>query len=329
MSASGDKAIARWLAKRQPRWKQIVAALEGLGERRSDPQDVDLIATEYRGLARDCSLTQRVLPGTRLTESLNALYARTHDALHRNPSRFWRDLKSLFQQDAPAVFAALRMQMTFVTLLFAVAALAGWLLISENPELAALFASPSMIDGMQQGELWTEGLFNVVPSAVLSVSIIQNNVMVTLFAFCLGAFFGLGTFYIIGLNGMMLGGIFAATHHYGLADGLFEFVVAHGLVEISVILIAGAAGMRVGEALARPGDMTRTEAFQNAVGDAAKLLPVGALLLVGCGLIEGYLSPDPGFPLASRIAVGVCYWVLMVLLLSGRMWRGSDAPLKS
>jgi hypothetical protein len=51
-----------------------------------------------------------------------------------------------------------------------------------------------------------------------------------------------------------------------------------------------------------------------------------ALLLVGAGLIEGFVSPDPRFALPARIAIGVCYWCVMVALLSGRLFARRGAP---
>jgi len=85
----------------------------------------------------------------------------------------------------------------------------------------------------------------------MSVELLTNNIVVSFFAFCSGIIFGLGTFYLIGMNGLSLGAFFAFTGQHGLADRLFDFVIAHGCVELSCICIAGAAGAYVGEALIR------------------------------------------------------------------------------
>ena len=58
-------------------------------------------------------------------------------------------------------------------------------------------------------------MLNVVPSSVLSLQILTNNIVVSLFAYCAGFLFGLGTFYILGLNGLMLGAVFAFTGQHG------------------------------------------------------------------------------------------------------------------
>ncbi len=142
----------------------------------------------------------------------------------------------------PAAMSAMSVHLLAVTLLFIVSAVTGAWLIYSYPDLIAMFASPQLIATVERGELWTDGLLNVTPSAVLSVSILTNNIVVSFFAFCSGIVFGLGTFYLIGMNGLSLGAIFAFTGQHGLADGCSISSIAHGCVELSCICIAGAAG---------------------------------------------------------------------------------------
>ena len=85
-----------------------------------------------------------------------------------------------------------------------------------------LVASEQMIATVEGGNLWTDDILNVVPSSMLSVQILANNVTVSLFAYAVGIIFGLGTFYIIALNGLMIGGIFAFTYQHHLAMKLLS-----------------------------------------------------------------------------------------------------------
>jgi uncharacterized membrane protein SpoIIM required for sporulation len=178
-----------------------------------------------------------------------------------------------------------------------------------------------MIDQVQSGQLWTDGLLNVTPSSVLSIKIATNNITVTLFAFVLGAFYGIGTLYIIGLNGFMLGSMFAYTAAYGLDERLFAFIIAHGVVELSVIIISGAMGMQLGEALIRPGNRNRLQAFQETCINAGKILLAATPFLIFAGLIEGFISPDPHFNLLGRVTIGICsgaiFWLIMLSGLPG------------
>jgi uncharacterized membrane protein SpoIIM required for sporulation len=126
----------------------------------------------------------------------------------------------------------------------------------------------------------------------------------------------------------MLGAVFAFVSAHGLGDELFGFIVAHGCVELSVMCLSGAAGAAVGEALIRPGEQGRAAAFHSAALRSGEVLIACAVLLVGAGLIEGYVSPDPRFGLPARVAIGVSYWLFMLALLSGRLlrWRRPGAP---
>jgi len=215
-----------------------------------------------------------------------------------------------------------------VTMLFFIAIVTGWWLIYSYPDLIAMFASSKLIATVERGELWTEGLLNVTPSAVLSVEILTNNIVVSYFAFVSGLIFGLGTFYIIATNGLSLGAMFAFTGQHGLADGLFDFVIAHGCVELSCICLAGAAGAYLGETLVRPGERTRAEAFRLAASESIRVMMAVTLLLFVCGFIEGYVSPDPDVPRWARIVIGVGYFIFMVSFLRGYVFgrsRGGPA----
>lgn len=317
MSAAGEnEAVARWFDARLPVWQRAADALGRLERGRSAPPETVLTALRaYPELARDLSIARRAAPRGNLTRRLEGLYRELHRSIFRRPVRIRQDLVELFRRDAPAVAWRLRWHILSVALLFAGSAAAGAWLVHTYPELVSLFASERMIATVEGGQLWTDGLLNVTPPSLLAVSIFTNNIVVSLFAMSLGTLYGLGTIYIIGMNGMMIGGIFAFSARHDLAHRLFEFVAAHGFVELTVIAVAGAVGVSLGEALARPGRATRTAAFQRATADGAKLMTVCAVFLVGAGIIEGFVSPDPDHPLPARLAIGLAYLALFVLML--------------
>ena len=315
------------LQQRAAHWQEVAALLPQLEDGKPISEEVlKETLQHYPELARDLAVARRHAPTSRVTRHLEALYAGLHRALFRAPAATYRDAQKLFGEEIPAVVHELRWQILSVSLGFVLTALAGWWLVSTYPELAALFASEAMIRTVQSGELWTDNLLNVMPSSVLSVQILTNNIMVALTAMSLGVLYGLGTIYIIGLNGLMLGGVFAFTAQHDMAQRLLEFVFAHGCVELSVIAVAGAVGFSIGEALARPGQLTRTQAFQRAVQRGSKLMLLCVIFLFGAGIIEGYISPDPRFDFTVRVAVGIAYWVVFVLALGGwRLFRRSPA----
>ena len=318
--AARERALTVSLMKRAALWRDADARARRLAHGRSDDAaDATRMADDYRLLAHDLARVRTLLPDSRTREYLEAAYARAHATLHHGAWRLGSALLELFRDELPGVSAALAPHIAWSTGIFVLTVVAGYALVDRYPELIALFASPDLIASVEHGRLWTAGLLNVVPSSVLSVQILANNIVVSLIAYCAGFFFGLGTLYILGLNGLMLGAVFAFVSRHGLAGQLAAFIVPHGCVELSVMCLSGAAGAAVGEALVRPGQASRIESFRVAALSSGKLLAACAVLLVGAGLIEGFVSPDPRFPLWSRIVIGVGYWAVMLALLSGRL----------
>jgi len=319
-SSTLRQALAASVLQRAGLWRDADARARRLADGRTDDAaDATRMADDYRLLAHDLARLRALLPDTRARSYLEGVYARAHATLHHGAVPLGRALLVLLGDELPAVVRWLRPYILWSAVIFALSVCAGYALIARYPELIALFASPDLIATVERGQLWTEGLLNVVPSSVLSVALLTNNIIVSLFAYCAGFLFGLGTLYILGLNGLMLGAVFAFVSQHGLTGQFLSFVVAHGCVELSVMCLSAAAGAAVGEALIRPGPGGRIESFRVAALRSGTLLIACALLLIGAGLLEGYVSPNPRFAPWARIAIGISYWLFMVALLSGRL----------
>jgi uncharacterized membrane protein SpoIIM required for sporulation len=327
---TNEQALRTALLQRSGQWKAATARSERLArEQATDLADAAQMSDDYRLLAHDLARARRLMPESRVRQYLEAAYARAHATLYREASRPTYAVLSLFRDDIPAVVRWLRPHIIWATVIFVLTAFSGYWLVHTYPDLIGLFASPDLISSVERGQLWTEGILNIMPSSVLSLQILTNNIVVSLFAYCAGFVFGLGTLYILGLNGLMLGAVFAFTGQHGLDGALFRFIVPHGCVELSVMCLSGAAGAAVGEALLRPSHGDRLKSFQTAALRSGKLLVACALLLVGSGLIEGYISPRAGIPLWMRLTIGMGYWLLMVALLVGPRRAAYDAASRT
>lgn len=313
---SSTQALANWLRLRLEHWHILESKLkkeETQGN--SELEEAREVLAGFRSLLSDLSLARRTMPGNPITRYLESLFLRCQEVIYRQPGHFFMQMRDLYDLEIPELMRQMIKPIAATLLLFLISIFAGWLLISNYPDLATLFASQEMIDNVQKGKLWTDDLLNIAPSSLISLGIITNNITVSLFAFALGALYGLGTLYVISLNGLMLGGIFAFTAQYQMAERLFKFIIGHGVVELSVIIIAGAMGLRLGEALIRPGRQNRLQAFQETTMNAGKVLLAAIPFLILAGLIEGFISPDHRFSMFTRtligITSGIIFWYLM------------------
>jgi uncharacterized membrane protein SpoIIM required for sporulation len=120
-----------------------------------------------------------------------------------------------------------------------------------------------------------------------------------------GVLVGLPTVYLMVENGLLLGGLLGLTFHYGIGFELLTFVIGHGFIELTVIVIAGGVGLRLGWAVLHPGFLRRGDALRLAASQAVWLVLGCVPLLMIAGMIEGFVSPSPQIPWAIKWAVGI------------------------
>jgi uncharacterized membrane protein SpoIIM required for sporulation len=174
------------------------------------------------------------------------------------------------------------------------------------------FVGPEMIATMERHEMWTKSVVSVAPMA--SSWIMTNNLSVSFITFAGGIVFGLGTFLALFQNGIMLGVIGAACHHYDMSLQLWSFVAAHGSLELPSIIIAGGAGFRLGHAMLFPGALRWKESVARGGIEATRLVSGIIPLLVIAGTLEGFFSPSAA-PVWLKFTVGGLLFALLNLWL--------------
>jgi len=123
----------------------------------------------------------------------------------------------------------------------------------------------------------------------------------------------------------MLGAVLGTCQAYGLGYPLVAFISALGYLELSDIVIAGAAGLRLGTAILRPGLLARRESVVQGARVAAHLFVGSAPLLVAAGLLEAFVSPSE-LPAPVKIGIGLATGIALYLYLLTAGRRASPLP---
>ena len=314
-----------FVALRRADWNRLEDLLAHAGAAHLNaltPAQVLTMAQLYRRATADLARAQRDWPGEPVHRYLNGLVARGHGIVYRRGGNVLKRMRTFYVETLPRTYrqawpyllAALRGEDCPQVICFFV--------VLAHPDAALAIADPQLVDRVRHHELWT----NIPADERVQAAglIMVNNIYVSMVAFALGVAFGLPVLWVMISNGISLGGLFGLTTAYGISGGLLEFVIGHGVLELSIVVAQGAGGLLMGWALVSPGNRTRADALVLAARRAFTLLLGLAPLLVVAGTIEGNISPS-GAPFPLKLSIGL---VTGTLFYSYLIFTGRPRPLK-
>lgn len=314
---------ARFVATRQRAWAVADAELAGLGRdglAGFEFDDVEVFVARHRVLAAELGVVQARWPGSAAEATLRRLVLRGHGVIVPPAPGLTARALSFLTEEYPAEFRACMPSIRLAGLVFLAGAWLGFVLCTLDDGVAALLVGPEALAMLRHGEIWTDTLEDQSPTA-LAIRIFVNNILVALFAWAGGALWGLGTTLALVRNGAHFGSIVAVCVRYGVFDRLIAFIPAHGMLELFLLVVAGAAGFELARGALGDGDGPRAARFAAAGARSFRLVGGTLPWFVLLGLIEGFLSPQMGFPTQAKLAVGGI--VLALFLLYTRLPRRS------
>ena len=323
-------ALEQFVSERQGEWGKLeqLTGRAGSGQLRAlNASDLEDMTRLYRLAASDLARARRDFPGDRVVSYLNRLVSQSYANVYSSAGFSWRDIGRWYAVGFPRLFRETVGYYLLAAFLLFGTGMLSFLATLLYPETANTILDSntyqSVLGYAQRGQLWTN--IPGAESSYYSAAIMTNNIQVAIYAFAFGMTLGLGTVWVMVSNGLQLGAIFGIVTRYGLGDDLLAFVSAHGVIELSVICLAGGAGFMLADAILRPGLLTRGEALRLAANRAVRLLLGGASLLVVAGTLEGFLSPS-GAPEWLKYGVGLLTGVLLYTywLFAGRRKVISD-----
>lgn len=277
-------------------------------------EDIDRLGRLYRAATSDLAYAGGQGYDARVIGYLNRLVARAHAHVYGAAATTgWRRLATFYAETFPREFRASFPLIALCTIITIATAVVAYVLIRTHPADAFAILPSEMIPPEIKKSLHDSN-FAVSPeqSPVMSTMIITNNIRVAVMAFAGCITLGFGTLYIIAFNGFMLGGVGALFTNAGFGSDFWATVAPHGVIELTAIQIAGAAGLLISAGILMPGRLRRRDAIAENAKRAGVLIAGVASMLLVAGTIEGYFSPLR-FPESIRIGVGSVTAALLIL----------------
>jgi uncharacterized membrane protein SpoIIM required for sporulation len=324
-----------FIRERRPRWdrfEKLLNDVERSPDQNLDSKTLQELVRLYRQACSDLNHARSITAQPMLLDRLNELTGRGYRYVYRDARRvtlreatvnlFLYEIPATFRREWPVVSAAAAAMI--------LGGLFGFAAVCSNPNLSedlvpGMFQTESAKRRVEQLEKNDERINTVQAAAAFGAYLMSHNIQVSFLCFSLGALTILGGYSILFYNGVILGAVAAQYVLDGVTTFFLAWVGPHGALELPAIIFSGAAGIKAGQALLLPGNLSVGSSVRRAFPDLRRMLLGTAAILVLAGLIEGSFSQftNKTFPYAFKISVAIALFVLLVSYLFVR--RGAPA----
>lgn len=300
-------------------WQRIEAALENP----ADGDNCRVLAEHYLVLCQHLAIAKERLYDAALIDRLNNLVLALYRELYRYRADTRLNLYAFFRRDFPFAIYRHRLFILLSFLAFVLPGLlaAGWTYFDADAIYSMLDAPQvRQVEAMYDPEAEKIGREREADTDIFMFGFyINNNISVAFRCFAGGLLLGVGSLLVLLFNGMFIGGVAGHLTRLDYVDTFYPFVVGHGSFELTAIVFSGAAGLRLGYAIIRPGPFRRLESLRLAGREVVPMLYGIVLMLIIAAFIEAFWSSSTLIPNEVKYASGALLWVLVLMYsFSGR-----------
>lgn len=296
--------LDHFIARNRPVWDRLDAltARAGRHPRSLSAQELQELVRLYLRTSSHLATARSVHGDPALVTELTTLVGRARAAVYGTRSRTFAVVAEFFTTTFPAAVWHARMAILASVLVFVAVSLPVGVWLATSDAAVAAAAPGEVVDAYVEQDF--EAYYSSQPAGQFATLVFTNNVQVAALAFATGILLCVPTALVIGMNGANLGlaaGLFAAA---GQAPRFWGLILPHGLLELTAVFVAGAAGLRLGWALIDPGDRRRSDALADQ-GQRSVVIVLGLILVFGiAGVIEAFVTPS-ALTTWARVGVGV------------------------
>lgn len=279
----------------------------------------DEVAEMYVHLTEDLAYAKAKFPDTQLYQYLAELTLKVHHHLYRNKPEQKSRFITFWTKELPNVVYQSKENLLYAFLIMAIGVAIGALSASNDAGFARLILGDPYVemtyDNIENGDPMAVYKGHSESSMFFMITI--NNIRVSFLAFAAGLLFSVGTAYVLFTNGVMIG----VFHYLFFSRGLFDETILtiwiHGTLEISAIVIAGAAGLSMGNGLLFPGNFPRMHAFRTGALRGLKIILSLVPFFIVAGFLESVVTRNTHWPLWAKLLIIGISLIIVIFYLVG------------
>ena len=310
------------------KWEEFEALLE------SKQADPDKLSELFIQVTDDLAFARTQYPESRTFAYLNGLASKIHGKIYKNKSEDRKRFIEFWRYEVPNIIYESRIKLLYAAIIFGVSILIGVVSQSADPDFARTIMGDSYVN------MTLENIKKGNPLAVYAKSdevnmffaITFNNVRISFFAFAAGLLLSLGTGFLLLQNGVMVGTFFTFLAQQGFMNEGFKVVMLHGTLELSAIVIAGAAGFVMGNSILFPGTFSRLASFKKGAIKGLKIVMGLMPVFIMAGFIESFFTRYTDMPLVLSLltilgsaAFLLYYYIIYPIRLNKRHEKNHSA----
>ncbi len=307
----------RFILNREEVWNSFEKALDEYERTRkvNTSKSVEEFVDLYRAVSHDLTVARTRHYGATLITRLNALVLRGHNLVYVTRTGWLENIFRFYTNTFPREVRKHKKWVLTSLVLFTFPWLVVSYCISQSDTFIYTVMDPYMVEAFETmydpDAPWQQTGPDASSRLQALGEYIRHNTSIGLVTFVSGIGFGLLTIFVILFNSVFLGSVFAHLTVIGYGSTLYPFVIGHGALELTAIVIAGAAGLRLAVALYFPGALGRQTALRQGIRESMTLAAGFFTMFILAAFIEAFWSPQ-NLPNIFKYVVGVILWALVL-----------------
>jgi len=274
----------------------------------------DELAESFISITDDLAYAKTFHPKSNTTKYLNGLAAAFHQSIYKNKKEKTNRFISFWKYELPLIFYKHRKPLLYSLLFFLVFCLMGALSAKYDNTFVRLIMGDDYVnmtnENIAKGDPF--GVYKQEGSFLMFLFIAANNIKVELMIFVMGIFLSVGSIYQLLMNGVMLGSFQYYFFSKGLGLKSIMVIWLHGTLEISAIIIAGGAGLIVGNSLLFPRTYTRIASLKNGAKDGLKIAIGIVPIFIIAAFFEGFVTRHTEMAIWQSASILTCSLVFII-----------------
>ena len=265
----------------------------------------DEVANQFIEITNDLAYSKTFYPNSKTTAYLNGLAAKLHQSVYKNKKEKSNRFIHFWKTELPLIFLAHRKQVFYALFFFLVSCAIGALSAKYDDTFVRLIMGDNYVnmtnENIAKGDPF--GVYKQDNQFMMFLQIGSNNIFVALYTFVLGILFSFGSIVSLFRNGIMLGSFQYFFFSKGLGFQSVLVIWIHGTLEISAIVLAGAAGLILGNSFLFPKTYTRMASIQKGAKDGLKIV-IGLIpIFIVAAFFESFVTRHTEMPLGLSLLI--------------------------